>query len=72
MLKNITLSADESLIQRARARAALEKRTLNALFREWLARYAGKERDMESYRQLMAKLSYAAPGKDSSRATRNS
>ncbi len=61
MLKNITLSAEESLIQRARARAALEKRTLNALFREWLARYAGKERDLDGYQQLMQKINYAKP-----------
>lgn len=62
MLKNITLSADESLVQRARARAAMEKRTLNAAFREWLARYAGKDRDLESFKSLMQKLEYVDRG----------
>lgn len=62
MIKNITLSVDESLIQRARSRAAIEKRTLNSAFREWLARYAGKERDADAYRKLMERLTYAHPG----------
>ncbi len=62
VLKNITLSVDESLIQRARSRAALEKRTLYSAFREWLARYAGKERDADAYRKLMSRLDYAKPG----------
>jgi hypothetical protein len=33
MNKNITLSADEALIQQARRRAMQENRTLNDLFR---------------------------------------
>ena len=39
-MKNITLSADEGLIEAARARAALDKTTLNEQFRRWLAEYA--------------------------------
>ncbi len=39
-MKNITLSADESLIEAARARAKAEKTTLNEEFRRWLAEYA--------------------------------
>lgn len=35
-MKNITLSADESLIELAREEARARKTTLNALFREWL------------------------------------
>ena len=38
MMKNITLSADETLIERARQRAVVEHTTLNELFRAWLAR----------------------------------
>lgn len=38
-MKNITLSADEALIEGARQRAQAENTTLNNLFREWLARY---------------------------------
>ena len=42
-VKNITLSAEEDLIQRARLRAAKEKRTLNAAFRDWLQRERANE-----------------------------
>ena len=35
-MKNITLSADEHLIEMARAEARIRKTSLNSLFREWL------------------------------------
>ena len=38
-MKNITLSADEKLIQTARERARAEHTTLNELFRNWLKDY---------------------------------
>lgn len=40
-MKNITLSADEELIESARARR--ERTTLNEQFRRWLADYARQE-----------------------------
>jgi hypothetical protein len=43
-MKNITLSADEALIEGARRRAKAENTTLNSVFREWLARYAKPHR----------------------------
>lgn len=43
-MKNITLSADENLIEEARQRATEERTTLNAQFRLWLASYVGRER----------------------------
>lgn len=42
-MKNITLSADEQLIEVARQRAINEHTTLNKLFRIWLAEYARKQ-----------------------------
>ena len=39
-MKNITFSADEKLIEAARARARAERSTLNVEFRRWLARYS--------------------------------
>lgn len=39
-MRNITLSADEHVIERARARAQRERTTLNEEFRRWLADYA--------------------------------
>ena len=38
-MKNITLSADERLIEAARERARSEHTTLNEQFRRWLADY---------------------------------
>ena len=38
-MKNITLSADENLIEAARQRALSERTTLNEQFRRWLADY---------------------------------
>jgi hypothetical protein len=35
MLKNITLSADDILIEEARQKAQKQKKNLNILFREW-------------------------------------
>ena len=46
-MKNITLSAEEGLIEAARRRAAEERTTLNAQFRLWLADYAGRSRRAE-------------------------
>ena len=39
-MKNITLSADEQLIEAARLRARAEHTTLNEQFRRWLLDYA--------------------------------
>lgn len=39
-MKNITLSADEKLIEKARERARKEHTTLNQRFREWLEDYS--------------------------------
>lgn len=45
MLKNITLSIDEELLQRARKKASSENQVLNNLFRQWMADYA-QDRDL--------------------------
>ena len=48
-MKNITLSADEKLIEAARERARAENTTLNEQFRRWLELYAQrKERAQEA------------------------
>ena len=47
-MKNITLSADESLIEAARWRAAEEGTTLNAQFRLWLSDYVGRGRQADT------------------------
>ena len=47
-MKNITLSADENLIEAARRRASVERTTLNAQFRVWLADYVGRAQQADA------------------------
>ena len=70
-MKNITLSGDETLIEKAREKARRENTTLNSVFREWLARYVGYNGEQEEYRSLMKRLSYAKPGQRFSREEMN-
>jgi len=46
-MRNITLSADEGLIEEARRIAATKSTSLNAEFRHWLANYVGRKRQAE-------------------------
>ena len=62
MLKNITLSADEELIQKAREKAAIENTTLNANFRQWLTQYTNSFFNNNDYENLMFSLSYVNSG----------
>jgi hypothetical protein len=71
MVKNITLSADETLIRRARQRAAKENRSFNDAFRDWLARYAVPEDLAENYRELMGELGSDRAGRKFSREEMN-
>lgn len=57
-MKNVTLSADEAVIERARERARREKTSLNQEFRRWLESYAGQDRAVAAYRELMERLSH--------------
>jgi hypothetical protein len=61
-VKNITLSADPDLIEKARQVAKAEHKTLNAAFREWLASYASRKGDLEAHRALMRRLSHIDSG----------
>jgi hypothetical protein len=64
-VKNITLSADENLIEAARKRAREERTTLNEQFRRWLADYAGREHRvavaMEAIRELQKQIHLEGP-----------
>jgi len=42
-MRNVTFSADERIIDAARARARQERTTLNEQFRRWLEAYATRE-----------------------------
>jgi hypothetical protein len=67
MLKNITLSAEEELITKARDKARRERTTLNATFRQWLRQYVGQTAKTADYASFMDSLSYARPGRKFSR-----
>jgi hypothetical protein len=55
-MKNITLSADESLIAQARLVAQTRHTTLNAAFREWLQQYAAQAGEGAAIEALMRRL----------------
>lgn len=67
MLRNITLSAEEALIEKARHRAAAQNTTLNAEFRRWLAQYSQQPTSKDNFTALMESLAYAHPGRTFSR-----
>ncbi len=60
-MKNITLSADEKLIEKARAKARSEQTTLNEQFRQWLTTYVGRQQQadaaMTTIKELQSKYS---------------
>lgn len=71
MLKNITLSADEKLIQKAREKAKQEHTTLNSQFRQWLENYTSISKNSNDFSNLMEQLNYAKPIKHYSRDEMN-
>ncbi len=55
-MKNITLSADEAVIEAAREQARTENTTLNEQFRVWLADYAGRRRNASGAMALVDEM----------------
>jgi hypothetical protein len=55
-MKNITLSADEQLIEQARNKARSQHTTLNAAFREWLVQYTAQPGSAKAFDELMQQL----------------
>ena len=62
-MKNITLSADEDLIEKARLLARTQRRTLNAAFREWLIQFTSNEGDAQSFDVLMKQMRHIKAGR---------
>ncbi len=52
-MKNITLSAEEELIELAREEARRRHTTLNALFRDWIGELARRDERREQVSRLM-------------------
>jgi hypothetical protein len=61
-MKNITLSADENLIEQARLVARSRHMTLNMAFREWLEQYAARAGGSAAVDALMRRLKHVRSG----------
>jgi len=71
MLKNITLSAEEEHIQKARDKARREHTSLNNMFRQWLKQFISGDIRVNNYDSLMDSLTYVSPGKKFTRDEMN-
>ncbi len=71
MLKNITFSAEESLIRRARERATSKGTTLNDEFREWIEKYVERPESAEAFVELMEYFKHIKPGRSFRREEMN-
>ena len=58
LVKNITLSAEDRLIEAARKKASEHFSTLNEMFRTWLVHYVQSPENESSYQQLMENLTH--------------
>lgn len=67
MVRNITFSADERMIERAREKAALENRSLNQAFREWIEAWASPSDLKLRYVETMKTLEQFQPAKKMTR-----
>jgi predicted transcriptional regulator len=67
-VKNVTLSADDRLLARARELAQQRSTTLNQMFRDWLADLTAERPRHDRYEELMRRL---APARSGRRFTRD-
>ncbi len=70
-MKNVTLSADEDLIEQARRVARAQRKTLNAAFREWLERFAAQTGEGREVDALLKRLRHVRAGRRFSRDEMN-
>lgn len=70
-MKNITLGADDELIEQARLVARQQHRTLNAAFREWLLQFTVESGSVREYDALMRRLRHVRVGSALTRDERN-
>jgi len=71
MAKNITLSADDMLIKRAREKAQRENTSLNRLFRSWVKKYVNRDNIDNEYDSLMENMADVNAGRKFSRDEMN-
>ena len=70
-MKNITLSADEHLIEQARLLAKSQHKTLNAMFREWLEQVTAQTGGVQEFEALMKRLKHVQAGRHFTRDEMN-
>ena len=70
-MKNVTFSADEKLLERAREKARSEASSLNVRFQEWLEKYVAETEKKEEFHSLMNRLNYVNSGGKFSREEMN-
>ena len=70
-MKNVTLSADDHLLERARDLARRRSTTLNQMFRDWLGELTASRTRKDRYEDLMRRLAHARSGGPFSRDEMN-
>jgi hypothetical protein len=70
-MKNVTLSADENLIEQARLVARAQHKTLNAAFREWLLTFTAQSGNGQEVDALMRRLRHVNAGRRCTRDEMN-
>jgi hypothetical protein len=70
-MRNVTLSAEDELIDRARLVARQRHTTLNEAFREWLQQFTASSGDVKQFDQLMSRLGPLKAGRRFTREEMN-
>ena len=70
-MKNITLSADDHLIEQARMVAKSQHKTLNTAFREWMEQFTAANGTAQEFDALMRRLRHIEAGRRFSRDEMN-
>ncbi len=70
-MKNITLSADEDLLRKAKDKARQNRTTLNALFRKWLDDYTRDRNTTFELNRFLLETDYVDSGRGFNRDERN-
>ncbi|MBW0435464.1 antitoxin [Leptospira yasudae] len=70
-MKNVTFRADDRLLEKARLRAASERKSLTDVFNEFLKNYSNSVKDVSDYENLLQKLNYVKVGRKFNRDEMN-
>ncbi len=71
MMKEITVSVEDAVLQQARRRAAAENTTINELVHAWLERYVAQPGAADQYLELMESLRHVEAGRKYTREEMN-